>query len=354
VLGEFVKAGAPPEIMYSGKPHIGTDILKGVVRNIRNEIINLGGEVRFNSKVTDIRVKDGALYAIEVNGEYEIPCRAAVFAVGHSARDTYEMLVKEGVKFEQKPFAIGVRIEHLQSMIDESQYGRFASHPKLRAADYRLTFNESKLKRPCYSFCMCPGGLVVAAASEDKRLVTNGMSEYKRDRDNANSALVVGVGPDDFEGNHPLSAVEFQRKFEALAYKTGGGNYIAPVQLVGDFLKDNVSAKLGNVKPSYTRGYEFRDLRECLPSYVIEVLKEGILSFDRKIKGFADSNAVMTGIETRTSSPVRMNRNENYESVSVKGFYPCGEGAGYAGGIVSAAVDGIRVGEKIMQKYAYL
>jgi uncharacterized protein len=352
VLDAFVKAGAPKEILYSGKPHIGTDILRDVVKNIRNKIISLGGEVRFNSRVTDVIVKEGNIAAVKVNDEYEIPCEAVVFAIGHSARDTYEILLKAGLSFEQKPFAIGVRIEHLQSMIDENQYGRFAEHPKLRAADYRLTYTSARYERPCYSFCMCPGGVVVAAASEDKRVVTNGMSEYARDKDNANSAVVVGVGPGDFGSDHPFAGAEFQRHYEALAYKVGGGDYMAPVQLVGDFLEDRISSKLGKVNPSYTRGYTYGDLRQCLPAYVINVLKEGLLEFDKKIRGFARFDSIMTGIETRTSSPVRIKRDESLESTDIRGVYPSGEGAGYAGGIVSAAVDGMKVSERIMQKYA--
>lgn len=351
VLEEFVKAGAPEEIIYSGKPHIGTDILKDVVRNIRNTIISLGGEVRFRSKVTGIRTENGRIVSLMVNDEYEQPCRVAVMALGHSARDTYEMLLKSGIVFEQKPFAIGARIEHTQKLIDESQYGDFAGHPRLPAADYRLAYNDSKLKRPCYTFCMCPGGVVVPAASEENRLVTNGMSEYKRDKENANSALLVGVGPGDFSSSHPLAGVEFQRYYEGLAYKAGGGGYVAPVQLVGDFLKDKVSTRLNGVVPSYERGWVFTSLKECLPPYVIEVMKEGLLYFDKKIKGFASDGAVLTGIETRSSSPVRMIRNENYESIGMQGVYPCGEGAGYAGGIMSAAVDGIRVAIKIMENY---
>jgi uncharacterized protein len=354
VLEEFVKSGAPPEIIYSGKPHIGTDILIDVVRNIRNEIIKLGGEVRFNSKVTDVMSKSGKVTGVRVNNEYDIPCDVAIFAIGHSSRDTYEMLYSNGLHFEQKPFAIGVRIEHLQSMIDENQYGKYASHPKLRAADYRLAYTSAKYERACYTFCMCPGGVVVAAASEENRVVTNGMSEYARDKDNANSAVVVGVGPGDFKTNHPLAGIEFQRHYEALAYKVGGGNYVAPVQLVGDFLEDRISRNIGKVKPSYTRGYEFKDLRQCLPDYVSNVLKEGLTEFDRKIRGFASFDAVMTGIETRTSAPVRIKRGEKLESTEIKGIYPSGEGAGYAGGIVSAAVDGLRVAETIMQKYAPL
>ncbi|WP_027307589.1 NAD(P)/FAD-dependent oxidoreductase [Caloramator sp. ALD01] len=352
VLEEFVEAGAPPEIMYSGKPHIGTDILQTVVKNIREKIKSFGGEVKFDSKVTDIIVKDNKIQGVIVNNEYEIDSDVVIFAIGHSARDTYEMLLKRGVEFEQKPFAIGVRIEHLQSMIDENQYGKFAKHPKLKAADYRLTFTSKTYGRPCYSFCMCPGGTVVAAASEENRLVTNGMSEYKRDKDNANSAIVVGVGSPDFASSHPLAGMEFQRYYEELAYKVGGGGYIAPIQLVGDFLKDEVSKKLGKVKPSYTRGYNFANLSDCLPNYVIGVLKEALYDFDKKIKGFASYDAILTGIETRTSAPVKIIRMENFESSTIKGLYPSGEGAGYAGGIMSAAVDGIKTAEKIMQKYA--
>ncbi|MCX7950621.1 MAG: NAD(P)/FAD-dependent oxidoreductase [Clostridiales bacterium] len=352
VLEEFVEAGAPPEIMYSGKPHIGTDILQTVVKNIREKIKSLGGEVKFDSKVTDIIVKNGEIKGVVVNNEYEIYSDVVIFAIGHSARDTYEMLLNRGIEFEQKPFAIGVRIEHLQSMIDENQYGAFAKHPKLRAADYKLTYTSKTYNRPCYSFCMCPGGLVVAAASEDKRLVTNGMSEYRRDRDNANSAIVVGVGSNDFSSSHPLAGVEFQRHYEALAYKVGGGDYIAPVQLVGDFLKDEVSKKIGKVNPSYTRGYNFANLKDCLPDIVVKVLKEGIMDFDRKIKGFASFDAVLTGIETRTSAPIKILRTEEFESSTIRGLYPSGEGAGYAGGIMSAAVDGIKTAEKIMKKYA--
>ncbi|SKA79401.1 hypothetical protein SAMN05443428_10353 [Caloramator quimbayensis] len=352
VLEEFVKHGAPSEIMYSFKPHIGTDILKNVVKNIRNKIIDLGGEVRFNSKVTDFKIKDGKIISIKVNDDYEIPSDVVIAAIGHSARDTFEVLFDKGVLFTQKPFAIGVRIEHLQSMIDERQYGKFANHPRLRAADYRLTYTSKKYNRPCYSFCMCPGGYVVAASSEKEMVVTNGMSEYKRDSKNANSAIVVGVGPQDFQSNHPLAGIEFQRYYERLAFKAGGYDYMAPVQLIGDFLKDNLSTKIGVVKPSYTRGYRFGKISDVLPDYVAQVLKEGLLDFDKKIKGFADYDAILTGIETRTSSPVRIERDENCECISIKGLYPAGEGAGYAGGIVSSAVDGIKVAENIMKKYA--
>lgn len=351
VLDTFVNAGAPNEIAYSFKPHIGTDILVDVVRNIRKEIIKLGGEVRFFSKLTNLNVENGKLRSIEVNGSDEMECEALVLAIGHSARDTYEMLLAKQVQFEQKPFAIGLRIEHLQSMIDESQYGGMANHPKLKGASYKLAYTSSSSGRSCYSFCMCPGGVVVAAASETERLVVNGMSEYARDMANANSAIVVGVAPADFGSAHPLAGVEFQRHYEQLAFRAGGGGFKAPVQLVGDFLKDTVSSRIGEVQPSYPIDWSFADLSSCLPSYVTQTIKEGLTDFDRKLKGFASYHSVLTGIETRTSSPIRIVRNEEYEATKVSGLYPAGEGAGYAGGIVSAAVDGIKVAEKIMHKY---
>jgi uncharacterized FAD-dependent dehydrogenase len=353
VTEELVKAGAPKEIMYMGKPHVGTDILKGVIKNIRQQIIDLGGEVLFSSKLEDLIIKDKALKGIVVNGE-EIPCESLILAIGHSSRDTYEMLLNREVSMEAKPFAIGVRIEHPQELIDESQYGSFAGHPRLRAADYKLTYNSEKLNRSVYSFCMCPGGEVVAAASEHNRLVINGMSNYKRNKENANSAVVVTVGPQDFQGNSPLRGMEFQRHYESLAFKLGGGNYNAPVQIAGDFLKDRLSTKIGKVTPSYTPGYELKDLRKTLPHYVIAALKEGLISFDKKIRGFASMDAVMTGIETRTSAPIRIERNENLQSSSLKGVYPAGEGAGYAGGIISSAVDGLKVAESIMKEWSNL
>lgn len=350
ILEEMIKAGAPNEIIYSGKPHIGTDILKNVVKNIRNTIISLGGEIRFNSKLEDIKIKNGNVSAIIVNKE-EIPCTNLILAIGHSSRDTYEMLYRNNIFMESKPFAIGVRVEHLKEMIDENQYGKYAGHPRLKAADYRLTYRTKNSNRSVYSFCMCPGGEVVAAASEEGLLVTNGMSYYSRDEKNSNSAIVVSVKPEDFQGNTPLKGMEFQRYYERLAYKLGGENYNAPVQLVEDFLKDKVSLSLGEVQPSYKPGYEFKNLSQCLPDYVIDSLKEGFISFDNKIKGFASNGAVLTGIETRTSAPVTVSRNENLESISLKGLYPAGEGAGYAGGIISAAVDGVKVAENIIKIY---
>lgn len=351
VLSAFVEGGAPKEILYFSKPHIGTDILKTVIKNIRNRIIELGGEVRFSSKVTDIIVDGGTAKAVAVNGNEVIESNIIIAALGHSARDTYDMLFRKGIRIIPKPFSIGVRIEHLQSMIDEAQYGSFAGHPRLGAADYILTTRSSKTGRAAYSFCMCPGGQVVAAASEPGMLVTNGMSEYKRDKENANSALVVSVAPEDFKSNHPLSGVEFQRTWEGKAYELGGSNFHAPVQLVGDFLSGKATQALGEVKPSYTPGIKLCDLHLCLPDYVTLTMKDALGDFDRKIKGFASRDAVLTGVETRTSAPIRIVRTEDMESETVRNFYPIGEGAGYAGGIMSAAVDGMKVAEKIIQTF---
>ncbi|MDQ0149881.1 NAD(P)/FAD-dependent oxidoreductase [Eubacterium multiforme] len=350
VLEEFVEGGAPEEITYVGKPHVGTDILKDVVKNIREKIKRLGGEVHFNSKLEKINEEDGKLKSIVVNGK-EIPCDCLVLAIGHSSRDTYEMLYDNKVLMEQKAFAIGVRVEHPQDIINKSQYGKYANHPKLKAADYRLTYQSKKENRGVYSFCMCPGGVVVAAASEEGRLVSNGMSYHARDLENANSALVVTVGPEDFKGDHPLAGMEFQRYYESLAFKLGGGNYKAPVQLIGDFLNDKKSTKLGKVIPTYKPGFEFKELKECLPKAVVDTLKEGILVFGKRIDGYDMYDGILTGIETRTSAPVRILRDEKLQSVSIKGLYPTGEGAGFAGGIISAAVDGIKASERIMEEY---
>lgn len=351
VLEEFVDAGAPEEIKYLGKPHIGTDILKDVVKNIREKIKRYGGEVRFSSCLRDIEIDDGKISSITIDDE-KIQCENLILATGHSARDTYEMLYKRGVSVSPKPFAVGFRIEHLQSIIDENQYGKYAMHPKLRAADYKLTYTTKSSKRGVYSFCMCPGGYVVASASEENTVVVNGMSNYKRDNVNANSALVVSVSPSDFESSSPLSGIEFQRKYERLAYEVGGGNYNAPVQLVKDFMEDRVSKAFGNVKPTYVPGTTFSDLRKCSPKFVIDSLKEAMPVFDRRIPGYAGKDAILTGMETRTSAPVKIDRTKECESINVKGLYPTGEGAGYAGGIVSAAVDGLRVAEMIITKYA--
>lgn len=351
VLEKLVLAGGPKEITYMGKPHIGTDILKNVVKNIREKIKEYGGEVRFLSRLEDIVIRNGKISEVVVEGEH-MPCDNLILATGHSARDTYEMLFSKGVSISPKPFAIGFRIEHLQQMIDENQYGKYATHPKLRAADYKLTYISNKLARSVYSFCMCPGGQVVASASEDNTVVVNGMSNYKRDGINANSALVVSVDPGDFGENTPLGGISFQRRYEALAYEVGGKNYNAPVQLVKDFLNDRISKSFGEVKPTYTPGTEFADLRKCAPDFVVDAIKEALPVFDRRIPGYAGEDAILTGMETRTSAPVKINRNENYESVNVRGLYPTGEGAGYAGGIVSAAVDGLRVAERIITEYS--
>ncbi|WP_347491653.1 NAD(P)/FAD-dependent oxidoreductase [Desulfoscipio sp. XC116] len=350
VLEEMVLAGAPGEIIYSYKPHIGTDILKIVVKNIRQKIIELGGEVRFNSKVTDIIVEGHKLTGLEINDRHTLATEALVLAIGHSARDTFAMLHNRGVLMSPKPFSIGVRVEHPQTLINQAQHKNFAGHPKLGPAEYKLAYHSSA-GRSAYTFCMCPGGLVVAAASEDGYVVTNGMSEYARDGQNANSALLVGVRPDDFGSDHPLAGVEFQRKWEGRAFALGGGNYIAPVQLVGDFLADRPSAGPGEVEPSYPRGVRYADLRECLPGYVTAALKEAIMDFDRKLKGFALPGAVLTGVETRSSSPVRIYRDEKCRS-NIAGIYPAGEGPGYAGGIVSSAVDGVKAAEFIVSQYA--
>ncbi len=345
VLEEFVKAGAPDEILYLNKPHIGTDILREVVKNIRKTIIDLGGEVRFNSRVTDLIIEDNSIVGVKINNEEEINGDKVLLALGHSSRDTFEMLYNKGIKIIQKGFSIGVRIEHPQKLIDEKQYGENANHKKLPAAEYKLSghFNNG---RSAYTFCMCPGGMVVAASSEEGMVVTNGMSVHARDEENANSALLVGVTPGDYGSDHPLAGIDFQRKWEHLAFIAGGENYKAPIQKVGDFLGDKQSDKIGSINPSYNPGTKTGDLRECLPDYVAETLKLALLDFDKKIRGFANPDAIMTGVETRSSSPIRIPRDDSFQS-NIKGLYPVGEGAGYAGGIMSAAIDGIKVAEEV-------
>lgn len=352
VLEEFIAAGAPAEIMYLAKPHIGTDKLSYMVGNIRRKIMALGGEYRFETQLTDLIVKDGCLIAVQVknpDGSFEeIPTNSVILGIGHSARDTFEMLYEKGVQMIQKPFAIGTRIEHPQKFINKSQYGMVKPRAVLGQADYKLAVHLSN-GRGLYTFCMCPGGVVVAAASEAGRLVTNGMSEYARDKDNANSALLVDVKPEDFGSDHPLAGVEFQRKIEENAFKAGGGLFRAPVQRVIDFLHDKETVKFGEVVPSYRPGVQMADMRAVLPDFVIESYKEGFKKLDRKIRLFSAHDALLTAAETRTSSPVRMLRDSaTLQSVSVAGLYPCGEGAGYAGGIMSAAVDGLRCAVKIL------
>ncbi|MCX7708670.1 MAG: FAD-dependent oxidoreductase [Clostridia bacterium] len=349
VLKELYRSGAPEEILYKAKPHIGTDILKNVVINMRKRIEELGGEVRFNSKMTSILTKDGKITGLKINQNEELNTEVIVLAIGHSARDTFYSLFESGVRFIQKPFSIGVRIEHPQEVINEAQFGKAASHPRLGAADYQLFYKMPG--RTAYSFCMCPGGIVVASASEPDTIVTNGMSEFARDRENANSALVVSVEPRDFEGSHPLAGIEFQRKWEKLAFGVAGKNSSAPVQRLEDFMENRASSRFGKVKPSYTGNTQLADINACLPEFVTNPMKESIGYFDRKLRGFGMKDALLTGVETRTSSPVRIPRGDNLEAEGIKGLYPAGEGAGYAGGIVSAAVDGIRIAERIISTY---
>ena len=349
VLEELFRLGAGEEILYKAKPHIGTDVLKTIVLNMRKEILALGGEIKFNSKLTSILSKNEQVTGLLINDSQEIFTEIVVLAIGHSARDTYKNLFEAGIVLQQKPFSIGVRIEHPQRLINEAQYGKAAEHPKLGAADYQLFHKIGQ--RTVYSFCMCPGGLVVASASEPDSIVTNGMSEYLRDRENANSALVVSVNPGDFESNHPLSGIEFQRKWERLAFSLGGSDNSAPVQRLHDFLSGEATGKLGTVKPSYTGKTKVCDLNLCLPAFVTNPMKEAIKVFDNKIKGFGMCDSILTGVETRTSSPVRILRNNDLEVEAIKGIYPAGEGAGYAGGIMSAAVDGIKIAEQIIKTY---
>lgn len=345
IMETFVKFGAPSEILYLNKPHIGTDKLRYVVEKMRKEIIRLGGEVRFNTKLTDLIIENEQLVGVELNHSEKLPCKVLIPAIGHSARDTFQMFKDNNLKLTPKAFAIGMRIEHPQSVISNSQYGKDYIH--LPAADYKLT-HQTTSGRGVYSFCMCPGGFVVNASSENGHMAVNGMSNYLRDEANANSAIVVTVQPSDFGGDDPLSGVAFQRKWEKAAYTAGKG-YV-PVQLFGDLLKNQDSVTIGKVVPNIKGNYRLTNLMNCLPDNIIESLKEGILAFDHKIKGFADEETVLSGVETRTSSPVRIERDHNLES-NIKGIYPCGEGAGYAGGITSAAMDGIKVFEAVASQY---
>jgi len=345
VLTEFVKAGAPPEILYAAKPHIGTFRLVGMVERLRDTIHGLGGEIRFGCRVTDLETDDGQVRGVVLAGGERIAVDRVVLAVGHSARDTFQMLHDRGVHVEPKPFSIGFRIEHPQSLIDRARWGRHAGHPLLGAADYKLVHHCGN-GRSVYSFCMCPGGTVVAAASEPGRLVTNGMSQYSRNERNANSGIVVGITPADYPG-HPLAGIEYQRQWESRAFMAGGSNYCAPAQRVGDFLAGRPSTALGAVAPSYTPGVRMTDLSACLPQYATAAIREALPAFEKQIRGYAMDDAVLTGVETRTSSPIRIRRGADYQSVNTRGLYPAGEGAGYAGGILSAAIDGIEVAEAV-------
>ncbi|HOY23032.1 MAG TPA: NAD(P)/FAD-dependent oxidoreductase [Cellvibrio sp.] len=347
VMHEFIRAGAPEEIMYVSKPHIGTFRLTGVVSTMREEIRALGGEVRFESKVTDFIIEDGRIQGVTLNDGEELRSRYVVLALGHSARDTFRKIHERGVYVEAKPFAVGFRIEHPQSLIDKARLGKYAGHPELGAADYKLVYH-AKNGRAVYSFCMCPGGTVVAATSEPNRVVTNGMSQYSRNERNANSGIVVGITPEEDFPSGPLAGVELQERLESLAYELGGSDYCAPGQLVGDFIRNKASSEFGEVEPSYKPGVLLGDLTPSLPSYVIEAIREALPEFGKQIRGFDRDDAILTGIETRTSSPVRIKRdNDSLQSLNTRGLYPAGEGAGYAGGILSAGVDGIKVAEAV-------
>ena len=345
VLTEFVKAGAPEEILYVSKPHIGTFRLVSMVEAMRREIEALGGEIRFQQRVTDVVIEDGRIAGVQLAGGDTLASRHVVLALGHSARDTFEMLHARGVFMEAKPFSIGFRIEHPQSLVDRARLGPNAGNPLLGAADYKLV-HHAKNGRAVYSFCMCPGGTVVAATSEPNRVVTNGMSQYSRNERNANAGIVVGITPADY-ADGVLGGIELQRQLESRAFELGGGNYDAPAQRVGDFLAGRASTRLGSVEPSYKPGVRLTDLATALPDYAIEAIREALPAFDRQIQGFAMDDAVLTGVETRTSSPVRITRGDDFQSLNVKGLYPAGEGAGYAGGILSAGVDGIKVAEAV-------
>jgi uncharacterized FAD-dependent dehydrogenase len=352
VMHEFVRAGAPEEILFVSKPHIGTFRLTGIVERMRAEIISLGGEVRFESRVTDLVIENGRIEGVALENGETLMSRHVVLALGHSSRDTLRMLEHRKVFLEPKPFAIGFRIEHPQSLIDAARFGRFAGHPELGAADYKLVHHATN-GRSVYSFCMCPGGTVVAATSEAGRVVTNGMSQYSRNERNANAGIVVGIEPEkDFPGG-PLAGVALQEALESKAFELGGGDYCAPGQLVGDFLRGKASTQLGDVQPSYQPGVKLGDLAPSLPAYAIDAIREALPMFGRQIHGFDRDDALLTGVESRTSSPVRITRDgDSLQSLNVRGLYPCGEGAGYAGGILSAGVDGIKVAEAVAREMA--
>ena len=356
VLTEFVKAGAPDEILFVSKPHIGTFRLVGMIEKMRADIEALGGEIRFQQQVVDVRIEDGHIRGLTLKGGEQLDADHVVLALGHSARDTFQVLHERGVFMEPKPFSVGFRIEHPQSLIDRARFGSSAGHPTLGAADYKLVHHAGN-GRSVYSFCMCPGGTVVAATSETGRVVTNGMSQYSRNERNANAGIVVGIAPQDYRqtaGDGPVSPLDgmaFQRLWESRAYELGGGGYAAPAALVGDFIKGQPSTAAGSVLPSYKPGVHFTALadprRPSLPPYVLEAIREALPAFEKQIQGFAMADAVLTGVETRTSSPLRITRGKDWQSLNVKGLFPAGEGAGYAGGIMSAGVDGIEVAEAL-------
>lgn len=344
VLEIFAKHGAPQSILYLKNPHIGTDLLTKVIKNIREEIIKMGGEFKYNTLFTNFEAKDGKITSIELNHKETMPCEILILATGHSSRDTFKMLYENKIQMTPKPFAVGLRLQHPQTLINLNQYKTL--RPDLPPASYKLTY-QTKAKRGVYSFCMCPGGYVVNSSSEEGMLAINGMSNHKRDSDNANSAIIVTITENDF-GHHPLDGINFQRKLEKLAFEKGKGNI--PVQLYKDYKENKISTEFGSIKPVFKGNYTFANLNEILPSYINDSLKEAIENFDTKIKGFAGDDTILAGVETRTSSPVRIIRDENFVS-NIKGIYPCGEGAGYSGGIMTSAVDGIKVAEAIGKKY---
>jgi uncharacterized FAD-dependent dehydrogenase len=350
VIAEFILAGAPEEIRYVAKPHIGTFRLVGVVEKIRQKIIDLGGEVRFGQKVIGFDIENDQITGIQIENQPALLANHVILGLGHSARDTFKALHDAGVFMEAKPFSVGFRIEHPQSLIDKARLGPHAGNELIGAADYKLV-HHAKNGRSVYSFCMCPGGTVVAATSEPNRVVTNGMSQYSRNERNANAGIVVGITPEDYPGG-PLAGIEFQRAIESKAYELGGCTYEAPGQLVGDFLEGKPSTQFGSVLPSYKPGVHLTDLAQSLPAYAIEAIREAIPAFEKQIKGFSMKDAVLNGEETRTSSPLRITRGPNYQSFNIKGLYPAGEGAGYAGGILSAGVDGIKVAEAVALDYS--
>ena len=347
VLEEFVRFGAPKEILYTAKPHIGTDNLRKIVRNIREYIISKGGQVLFNTKAIDFEIENAEIKAV-ISENSRIETDTVILAIGHSARDTFKKLYELGVEIQPKNFAIGTRIEHLQEEINKSQYGE-NSKLKLPVADYKLVYH-AKNGRTCYTFCMCPGGQVMASNSEENSIVTNGMSNFARDGKNANSALLVNVTVEDYYENSPLDGMYFQEKLERKAFELGGSNYNAPAQRVEDFIEGHKTEEFGKIRPTYMPGVKRGDLNEILPKFVSETMKEAILELDKKLHGFADKDAVLTGVETRSSSPVQITRNkETLNSINVKGLYPCGEGAGYAGGIMTSAIDGLKCAIKVAE-----
>ena len=350
ILETLVSCGAPEDILIDAKPHVGTDFLHIALVNLRRRLLELGADIRFESRLADLDIRDGALAGITVEGPagtYALPCRQLILCPGHSARDTFEMLYERGVPMEAKPFAVGVRIEHRQADCDAAQYRQYAGHPGLPASTYKLSCHLPN-GRAAYSFCVCPGGQVVAAASEAEMVVTNGMSEFARDRENINGGLLVNVTPEDYGGDRdPLAGVAFQRRLEAAAYALGGGGYRAPAQRVGDFLSGRPSTGPGRVTPSYRPGVTWTDLRQCLPDFVADTIAAALPLLGRKLRGYDDPDAVLTAVESRSSSPVRIPRDGTYQS-SLRGLYPCGEGAGYAGGILSAAADGLRTAEQLL------